>query len=248
MHTFEHAPAAAQSSLIETVTTNSCPSSLTGRTLEIEATSNGFGTSQGLPALPLGPNEFVLTIDDGPNSETTKQIVDLLAENCIKATFMLIGKKAEQNPDLVQYIANHGHTIGSHSYSHPSFDKMPFEQIRSEVIRGKNAVAKAASEYFYNKQGRSLFRIPSLYRGKLGPDNDLLALLQEQKLVLTGWDLDGWDWKNWDAKISFDRIFHANVKRGIILIHDGTMQSLNLLLMIIDEAKRRNATFVSLKI
>jgi len=69
---------------------------------------------------PRRPGELGLTFDDGPNPAWTPQLLDLLASHEVKATFFLVGKFAQAEPELVRRIQSAGHLIGNHSWSHPS--------------------------------------------------------------------------------------------------------------------------------
>ena len=73
----------------------------------------------GAVALPLADREVVLTFDDGPVPRYTNQILDILAAQCAKATFFLVGEMARAHPSTVRRIFAEGHTIGTHSEDHP---------------------------------------------------------------------------------------------------------------------------------
>jgi len=72
------------------------------------------------------PEGISLTFDDGPEPKVTKKILDVLELAGVKATFFLIGKKAEQYPDIINLIVSKGHTIGNHSWSHHAGIGMSF--------------------------------------------------------------------------------------------------------------------------
>ena len=69
--------------------------------------------------LPLVDKEVVLTFDDGPLPPYTNKILDILAAECVKATYFIVGVMARANPELVRRVYEHGHTVGTHSMSHP---------------------------------------------------------------------------------------------------------------------------------
>ena len=88
-----------------------------------------IGTMQYPETLPLRDHEVVLTFDDGPLPRNSNQVLQILADNCVKATFFLIGEQARANPEGVRKLAAAGHTIGTHSQNHPlTFHKMSVEQ------------------------------------------------------------------------------------------------------------------------
>jgi len=74
-----------------------------------------------------------LTFDDGPNEKYTPMILKILQEKNVHATFFLIGRHAQQNPELVKQIYQAGHEIGNHTYSHKELTKIPSGEIKKEV-------------------------------------------------------------------------------------------------------------------
>jgi peptidoglycan/xylan/chitin deacetylase (PgdA/CDA1 family) len=121
-------------------------------------TTPGFGKS--FRALPLSRGELVLTFDDGPAPGSTGPILDILARECIRATFFMIGRRAEANPQLVARVRDGGHTIGSHSYSHRRLDTLPLQQAVEDIQRGYEAVEAAAFGPGARAEGTRLFRFP----------------------------------------------------------------------------------------
>jgi peptidoglycan-N-acetylglucosamine deacetylase len=84
---------------------------------------------------PRKPGELALTFDDGPNPAWTPQLLDLLAEREVKATFFLVGSFAEAEPELVRRIAGSGHLIGNHSWSHPNLAVTKADRVTEELER-----------------------------------------------------------------------------------------------------------------
>ncbi len=119
-----------------------------GRTVEIDAKSGPiFGTYTKQVREPsfLRPKEVVLTFDDGPLPAVTKSILDTLDKFCTKATFFSVGKMALAYPETVREVLARGHTLGSHTYTHPyNLGRMNAEKAKDEIERGMAAVATAA--------------------------------------------------------------------------------------------------------
>src|ERR1700753_2334762 len=91
-----------------------------------------IGTMQYAETLPLRDHEVVLTFDDGPLPHNSNQVLAILASGCIKATFFEIGVMAHNFPEGVRKLRDAGHTIGTHSQTHPlTMNKMPIEQARA---------------------------------------------------------------------------------------------------------------------
>ena len=87
--------------------------------------------------LPLTDKEVVLTFDDGPVPRYTNQILDILAAQCVKAIFFLVGEMARAHPSTVRRIFAEGHTIGTHSEDHPvRFGKLPALLVEWEIDKG----------------------------------------------------------------------------------------------------------------
>jgi len=84
---------------------------------------------------PRKPGKLALTFDDGPNPAWTPQLLDLLAEHDVRATFFLVGRFAEAEPALVRRIAAGAHLIGNHSWSHPNLAITKAEQVKDELER-----------------------------------------------------------------------------------------------------------------
>src|SRR3954465_9150565 len=89
---------------------------------------------------PACPGELALTFDDGPNPAWTPRLVEILARNGVKATFFLVGGFAQSDPALSRSIANAGHTIGNHTWSHPDLSLTRVHRVREELTRTKDTL------------------------------------------------------------------------------------------------------------
>ena len=78
----------------------------------------------------------MLTFDDGPWPGTTPRILDVLKNECVRATFFLLGRNAAAHPQFARRALAEGHSIGHHSYSHPLLDRMPLAKAEAEIDRG----------------------------------------------------------------------------------------------------------------
>ena len=105
----------------------------TSRVLVVDPTEHmRLGTMQYSETLPLADREVVLTFDDGPLPPYTTRILDILAAECVKATYFLVGRMARNFPELVRRIYYEGHTVGTHSQNHPlTFHVMSRRQGRA---------------------------------------------------------------------------------------------------------------------
>src|SRR3979411_1826363 len=133
----------------------------TSRTLVVDPLEHPrVGVMQYPQTLPLRDHEVVLTFDDGPLPRNSNQVLQILAAQCVKATFFTIGRMAKENPEGVRKLRDAGHSIGSHSQNHPlTFHKMSVEQAKQEIDDGIASVTAALGD------GAALapfFRFPGL--------------------------------------------------------------------------------------
>jgi peptidoglycan-N-acetylglucosamine deacetylase len=174
-----------------------------------------IGAMDHAAALPLSDKEVVLTFDDGPLPRYSNQILDILAAQCVKATFFLVGEMARAYPATVRRIFAEGHTIGTHSEDHPSrFGKLPRSLLEWEIDKGILDVGIALGDH---KQVAPFFRVPGLAHSDL-IDSELAA----RQLVVFSSDTVADDWH----RISSKKIISLALNRleargkGILLLHD----------------------------
>ena len=195
------------------------------------------------------PGLVSLTFDDGPDPEWTPQILDILRDKHVPATFFVVGENALAHPGLLNRIVDEGHALGNHSYTHPNFATVSDNEALLEI----NATERLVEAY----TGRSmrLFRAP--YFGDAEPttpDEYLPALLAQQNGYLNvGLHVDTEDWQQpgVDAIVAnaVNEVMAGNEERSgqIILLHDGggdRAQTIAALPRIIDELRARGFRFV----
>lgn len=161
----------------------------------------------------MSAQHLYLTFDDGPDPRWTPQILDLLAQAQMHATFFAIGESAQREPALMRSVAAAGHAVGNHTYSHRHPWFMRSRAARAQVRDG----AKALSDV--------LGREPVLYRpphGRARPCMSDEARLHGERTVM--WDRSAidWGWLGTAPRIA-ERL--ARVRPGdIVLMHDGRNQ------------------------
>lgn len=131
------------------------------RVLEIDNSLGGrYGSVQfGEKLLPLKKGEVVLTFDDGPLPRVTKSILRTLKSHCTKATFFSVGKMALAYPEIIRQVARDGHTVGSHTHSHPrDLRHHYFPYSRFQIEKGFNEVQQAVGHPI-----SPFFRFPGLH-------------------------------------------------------------------------------------
>jgi peptidoglycan/xylan/chitin deacetylase (PgdA/CDA1 family) len=121
---------------------------MTGRTIEIDGSSGpvyGEITRQTREPAFLRPREVVLTFDDGPSPHITSSILKTLDDFCVKATFFSVGRMAAAYPAMLKEVLNRGHTVGTHTMTHPyNLPRMKLEKAEDEIEAGFATVATAA--------------------------------------------------------------------------------------------------------
>ena len=199
----------------------------TSRVLAVDAAATPRVGLQSFPqTLPLGDHEVVLTFDDGPWPATTSRVLAALAHECVRATFFLIGKPASEHPELVRRIAAEGHTIGHHTWQHPSLNRITPDAAVEEIDRGIAAVELALHGTATTIPSTPFFRFPGF---AMTPAT--LDLLQSRGIVVFGSDLWASDWIRMrparELKLLIDRLKTAG--KGIILLHDPKAQTAAML-------------------
>jgi peptidoglycan/xylan/chitin deacetylase (PgdA/CDA1 family) len=190
----------------------------TSRILAVDAaTTPRVGLKSFPQTLPLGDHEVVLTFDDGPWPPTTPRVLAALAKECVRATFFLIGKPASEHPELVRRIAAGGHTIGHHTWQHPSLMRIKPAEAVEEIDRGIAADEMALHGVATTIPSTPFFRFPGFEMTQA-----TLDLLQSRGIVVFGADLWASDWNpmtpKQELKLLIDRLKIAG--KGIILLHD----------------------------
>jgi peptidoglycan/xylan/chitin deacetylase (PgdA/CDA1 family) len=209
----------------------------TSRTLVVDPREHPrIGTMQYDETLPLRDHEVVLSFDDGPLPRNSDQVLAILAAQCIKASFFLIGEQARAFPEGVRKLRDAGHTIGTHTQTHPlTMNKMPIERARAEIDDGIASV-KAALGPDADKSLAPFFRIPGLMRAEAVED-----YLASQGIQTWSADFPADDWRH----ISSSRVYDLAIQRieakgkGILLLHDIQARTVAALPRILATLKER---------
>jgi peptidoglycan/xylan/chitin deacetylase (PgdA/CDA1 family) len=199
----------------------------TSRVLAVDAaTTPRVGLKSFPQTLPLGDHEVVLTFDDGPWPATTSLVLAALARECVRATFFLIGRSASEHPELVRRIAAEGHTIGHHTWRHPSLKRMTLNAATEEIDRGIAADEMALHGTASSVPTTPFFRCPYFESTPA-----VLDLLQSRGIVVFGADLWASDWEQMtprqELKLITERLHAAG--KGIILFHDSKARTAAML-------------------
>lgn len=188
----------------------------------------------------LGPKEVVLTFDDGPLPAVTRPILDTLDRHCTKATFFSVGRMAIAYPETTREIMARGHTLGTHTWSHPlNLKRLSLDRSREEIEKGHAAVSLAA--------GRPIapfFRFPGL--SDSGP---MLRHLQVRGIGAFTVDVVSNDSYIGDADRLLARTLREveNQNGGIVLFHDIKAATARMLPRFLTELRARGYKVVHMR-
>lgn len=214
----------------------------TSRTITVDpSVLPRIGSMQYKDTLPLADHEVAITFDDGPLPPYTDRILNVLAANCVKVTYFLVGQMARAYPEQVRRIYEAGHTIGTHSQRHPfHFDAMGLPRIESEVNGGIASVEAALGD---PRALAPFFRIPGLARGR-----QVENYLASQSLAV--WSADEVA-DDWHRGITPDQIVRRAIRRieahdhrGVLLLHDIHPATVMALPALLKELKERGYRIV----
>lgn len=152
--------------------------------------------------------KIALTFDDGPHPKHTAEILDILAENGIKATFFVVGKLGIEHPELVQREIDEGHEVASHTWSHPNVASLTEEGITNELLETEEFLASLGYK-------PKLFRPPE---GKCGENVLRAAASFDYDVIL--WTVDTRDWAHTPSSKIVENVLSNTRPGSIILCHD----------------------------
>lgn len=153
---------------------------------------------------------MVLTFDDGPDPRYTPDILRTLREHDVRAMFFVCGEMAVDNKDLLAEMAEDGHIVGNHTWTHPLLTELPRSEIRSEIARTSDVIEKAYGErpvWFrapYGAWNRATFEI--------GADLGMEPL---------AWTVDSLDWTTPGTGTIIDRVENGAAPGVVVLSHDA---------------------------
>jgi len=178
-----------------------------------------------------------LTFDDGPGPNNTEEVLSILKENSIPATFFMIGQNIEAQPELAKKVLAAGHQIANHSYSHKRMLLYGVDFCKNEILKTDQIIRSIGYKdeiVFRPPFGKKLFTLP-------------LALKELGKLAVT-WDAESNDTETQDARVLETNVM-SNIKPGsIILFHDGFARkegTLTALREVVKELKSEGYSFAT---
>jgi len=180
---------------------------------------------------------IAITFDDGPHPEFTTKAMVLLEKYNVKASFFCIGKNAEKYPKLVKSILSHGHVIGNHSFSHINkYGFLSFDKVLRDIEQSQEVFKRITN---LNLQ---FFRPPF---GVTNPN--ISRAVKKMDLKTFGWQVRSFDTVANDPEKIFRKISAKIQKGDIILLHDSSQISIDILEKLLEFLKNKNLKSVTLE-
>jgi len=160
--------------------------------------------------LARGTKQLALSYDDGPNDPHTYRLLEILAKHNVRATFFLIGRYVRERGDIAREVAEAGHVIGNHTFTHPLLSLKSSAEVRKELTDCRAALQDAVGKH------SNLFRPP--FGGRRPA---VLRIARELGLEPIMWNVTGYDW-NAPPSAAIEEKCAKQVRGGdVILLHDG---------------------------
>jgi len=199
-------------------------------------------------AIPLADHEVILTFDDGPAMPTTPQVLKALADECVKATFFVIGRNVEGLPELARRELREGHTIAHHTFTHPqpTLRFMSDATARADILKGMITVEKLVyGEQFPGGDPKDLAQIklhtPFFRFPGFADTADLRKWFAQNDVGIFGVDLWASDWIPMTPQDELALIMGRLEKagRGQLLFHDSHQWTADMMPAFLRELKQR---------
>ncbi|MFF4545646.1 polysaccharide deacetylase family protein [Streptomyces sp. NPDC001435] len=160
--------------------------------------------------LPVHGRLMVLTFDDGPDPRYTPDILDTLDEYGVRAMFFVCGEMAVDNKELLARMADAGHIVGNHTWTHPLLTQLDRAEIRSEMVRTSDVIEDAYGER------------PWWFRAPYGAWNRAAFQLgAEMGMEPLAWTVDSLDWTTPGTRTIIDRVENGAAPGVVVLSHDA---------------------------
>lgn len=183
--------------------------------------------------------ELYLTFDNGYENGFTTPILDVLKAKQVPAAFFVTGHYVKSQPELIKRMAEEGHLVGNHSWSHPDMTTISDSQILDELNKVKEAVKELTGqqEMRYLRPPRGIF------------DERVLRVSREAGYTNVFWSIAYADWDTKQvrgAQYAYDKVISQLHPGAVILLHSVSRDNADALARIIDEARRQGYEFKSL--
>jgi len=186
----------------------------------------------------LARNHVALTFDDGPHAPYTSQLLDVLQANATRATFFLLGANVDADPASAKAIADAGHAIGNHGYTHRSMVLETRSEVQRQIETSEAAILKATGVR------------PRVFRPPYGAiDRVTLDKSKQLGYIAVEWSVSSKDWKRPGVDAIVENVLSHLHNGAIVLMHDGggdRTQTVAAVARLIPELKRRGYQLVTI--
>jgi len=158
---------------------------------------------------PPAPRRIALTFDDVPDDYFTPLILDTLHKLNVKATFFVVGNRAERHPDMIRRIVNEGHILGNHSYTHANLPKIADRAFQDEILKTEHMIKKIT--------GKTMLFVRPPY-GNVSEEQ--IKWIASQHMKIINWNVDSLDWKGLSADQVKSNIM-SHITSGAIVLQHG---------------------------
>lgn len=217
-----------------------------GQSMLPKSTSGFYTDTGGIPVSEINPleNEYqetesvndvkpkiALTFDDGPHPIYTPKLLDGLKKRGVKATFFVLGENIVGREDIIKRMADEGHLIGNHTYTHVNLNQLSAEKACGELVKTNDLVRKITGK------GTDYVRPPfGVWNKKLECSVNMLPIM---------WNIDPLDWANTNTSEVVNKVVTKAKENAIILLHDYYDSSVDAALLIVDELQKKGYQFVT---
>jgi peptidoglycan-N-acetylglucosamine deacetylase len=192
---------------------------------------------RGSPDTAQRPKLIALTFDDGPYPVTTPLLLDALRDLDVRATFFLIGRDAQQFPELARRIAAAGHEIGDHTLTHPeNFDRLDAAAVQAELAGGARALHAYSSD-------------PAI-AAMMRPPHGRFTLATVRAAQSAGYDVMLWnddpgDWRTVTPQQLATHMETHATQPDIVLLHSGKLATIEMLPSVVARFRASGYSFVT---
>lgn len=202
----------------------------------MEVTENGTVIADTIRDLDPDKPMIALTFDDGPHYQQTPRLLELLDKYGVKSTFFILGDRShfsESNKKTVKMVADAGHEIASHTYSHKNLKTLTLEQLMEEVGKARENLYALTGEY------------PTFIRPPYGAYNDLVKEHCYAPLII--WNLDSLDWNYRNTEQVVDHVLAEAGDGKIVLMHDIHWFTVDAVEILLPELEKRGYQVVTVR-
>ena len=174
-----------------------------------------------------------ISFDAAWGNEDTEQLIKILGEFDVKATFFVVGEWVDKYPESVKALSDAGHEIMNHSNTHPHMTKLSKEKMKEELTECNNKIEAVTGVK------------PTLFRAPYGDyNNEVIQTIRECGCYTIQWDVDSLDWKDLSAGEIMKRVTERLAPGSIVLFHNAAKNTPEALPQILTKVREEGYTLV----